>query len=95
MHRGLGFALDLGLGLWKRFHEALQVGNHGMKDESAAPDPGRASTPELQNLKRKSLSANVRISLGGRWQVFSFYYPLSVEDEIFTIENNRGEFKKT
>ena len=31
MHRGLGFALDLGLGLWKRLHETPQVGDHGMK----------------------------------------------------------------
>ena len=31
MHRSLGFALDLGLGLWKRLHETPQVGDHGMK----------------------------------------------------------------
>ena len=31
MHRGLGFALDLGLGLWKRLHKTPQGGDHGMK----------------------------------------------------------------
>ncbi len=31
MHRGPGFALDLGLGLWKRLQETPQVGDHGMK----------------------------------------------------------------
>ena len=31
MHRGPGFALDLGLGLWKRLHKTPQGGDHGMK----------------------------------------------------------------
>ena len=31
MHRGLGFALDLGLGLWKRLNETPQGENYGMK----------------------------------------------------------------
>ena len=31
MHRGLGFALDIALGLWKWLYEAQQRGDHNMK----------------------------------------------------------------
>ncbi len=38
MHRGPGFALDLGLGLWKRLHETPQVGDQGMKTRDRRQD---------------------------------------------------------
>ena len=31
MHRGLGFALDIALGLWNTLYEVQQRGGHNMK----------------------------------------------------------------